>query len=128
MHSLIKIHIFVLNKLNELISETLMSQIGVKAKPKVIDLTRSVGTAEGLVEARINTPSDEKDMYLYYFLCQYKGRTLVFANSKDCIRRLTSIFKLLECCPLPLHADMQQRQRLKNLDRFKGQLPSMNDL
>ncbi|KAK2167677.1 hypothetical protein LSH36_25g03069 [Paralvinella palmiformis] len=100
--------------------EMLMVQIGMKPKPKVIDLTRSAGTAESLTEARINTTVDDKDIYLYYFLYKYPGRTLVFANSKDCIRRLVSIFNLLGCCPLPLHADMHQRQRLKNLDRFKS--------
>lgn len=61
-----------------------------------------------------------QDVYLYYFLKNYPGRTLVFTNSKDCIRRLVSIFTLLQCEPLPLHADMHQRQRLKNLDRFTG--------
>jgi len=66
-----------------------------------------------------------QDIYLYYFLKQYPGRTLVFANSKDCIRRLVSILSLLQCRPLPLHADMHQRQRLKNLDKFTG---NMNDV
>lgn len=61
-----------------------------------------------------------QDLYLYYFLIQYPGRTLVFANSKDCIRRLISIFTLLKTNPLPLHADMHQKQRLKNLEKFTG--------
>ena len=64
--------------------------------------------------------SSLQDMYLYYFLKQYPGRTLVFTNSKDCIRRLVSVFTLLQCNPLPLHADMHQRQRLKNLEKFSG--------
>jgi len=99
----------------------LMTQIGVKERPKVIDLTQKCGTAGALTEARINcSKADEKDLYVYYFLLRYPGRTIVFANSKDCIRRLVSIFTLLECQPLPLHADMHQRQRLRNLDRFKG--------
>ncbi|XP_067677240.1 ATP-dependent RNA helicase DDX24-like [Haliotis asinina] len=100
--------------------ELLMSTIGIKDRPKIIDLTTRTGTAETLTEARINCTVDEKDLYLYYFLKQYPGRTLVFTNSKDCIRRLMSIFTLLKCCPLPLHSDMHQRQRLKNLDRFSA--------
>ena len=101
--------------------DSLMEEIGIQVKPKVIDLTKKgTTTAETLVEARINCSLEEKDIYLYYFLKQYPGRTLVFTNSKDCIRRLVSIFTLLETCPLPLHADMHQKQRLKNLDRFKG--------
>lgn len=68
----------------------------------------------------ISTVDLLQDLYLYYFLIQYPGRTLVFANSKDCIRRLISIFTLLKTNPLPLHADMHQKQRLKNLEKFTG--------
>ncbi|XP_052774075.1 ATP-dependent RNA helicase DDX24-like [Mya arenaria] len=96
----------------------LMRKMGLKPKPKIVDLTRKMGTVETLTEARIHCPKEEKDIYLYYFLRQYPGRTLVFANSKDCIRRLVSVFTILQCRPLPLHADMHQRQRLKNLDKF----------
>ncbi|KAJ8306548.1 hypothetical protein KUTeg_017093 [Tegillarca granosa] len=98
--------------------EMLMKKIGLKDKPKVIDLTKKTGTVETLTEARINCTKEEKDLYLYYFMQQHPGRTLVFANSKDCIRRLVSIFTLLQSNPLPLHADMHQKQRLKNLERF----------
>lgn len=58
-----------------------------------------------------------QDLYLYYFLCRYPGRTLVFSNTVDCVRRLGSLFRLLNFDPWVLHASMQQRQRLKNLDR-----------
>ncbi|XP_063408352.1 ATP-dependent RNA helicase DDX24-like [Mytilus trossulus] len=98
--------------------ESLMERIGLRHKPKVIDLSRKTGTVETLTEARINCTKEEKDLFLYYFLQQFPGRTLVFANSKDCIRRLVSIFTLLQTKPLPLHADMHQKQRLKNLEKF----------
>ena len=45
----------------------------------------------------------------------------VFANSIDCIFRLSALFNLLGCQPLHIHAKMQQRQRLKHLDRFQDQ-------
>ena len=76
------------------------------------------GTAETLVESRIACSLLEKDFYLYYMLTQHPGRTIVFANSIDAVRRLVNLFGYLKCCPLGLHAQMQQRQRLKNLDRF----------
>ena len=57
-------------------------------------------------------------MYLFYFLKQYPGRTIVFCNSINCIRRLISLFTMLRMTPLPLHASMAQRQRLKNVERF----------
>ena len=100
--------------------DELMTRVGVDPKAKVIDLTQKTGTAETLVESRISSSMEDKDLYLYYFLTKYTGRTLVFTNSKDGIRRLVSVLRLLRCKPLVLHADMRQRQRLKNLDRFKA--------
>ncbi|CAL4071272.1 unnamed protein product, partial [Meganyctiphanes norvegica] len=98
--------------------DNLMKIIGVKPKPKIVDVTRKFGTAEALTEARINCSKDEKDYYLYYFLKQYPGRTLVFCNSIDCVRRLQNLFTILRCQPQSLHASMHQKQRLKSLERF----------
>ncbi|KAF3701226.1 ATP-dependent RNA helicase DDX24 [Channa argus] len=98
--------------------EILMEKVGIKSKPKVIDLTRKEATVETLTETQIHCQKEEKDFYLYYFLLQYPGRTMVFANSIDCIKRLNSLLVILDCTPLPLHANMHQKQRLKNLERF----------
>ncbi|NWX15167.1 DDX24 helicase, partial [Aegotheles bennettii] len=98
--------------------ELLMEKVGIKGKPKVIDLTRKEATVETLTETRIHCNTNEKDYYLYYFLLQYPGRTMVFANSIDCVKRLSSLLAILNCDPLPLHANMHQKQRLKNLERF----------
>ncbi|KAG8449087.1 hypothetical protein GDO86_015949 [Hymenochirus boettgeri] len=97
---------------------TLIKKIGMKERSKVIDLTRKQATVETLTETKIHCATDEKDLYLYYFLLQYPGRTMVFANSIDCIKRLCSLLTILDCTPLPLHANMHQKQRLKNLERF----------
>ncbi|NWY09000.1 DDX24 helicase, partial [Aphelocoma coerulescens] len=98
--------------------ELLMEKVGIRGKPKVIDLTRKEATVETLTETRIHCNTNEKDYYLYYFLLQYPGRTMVFANSIDCVKRLSSLLTILNCDPLPLHANMHQKQRLKNLERF----------
>ncbi|KAJ7990735.1 hypothetical protein DPEC_G00290000 [Dallia pectoralis] len=98
--------------------ELLMEKVGIRSKPKVIDLTRKEATVETLTETRIQCEKDEKDFFLYYFLLQYPGRTMVFANSIDCIKRLNSLLVILDRRPLPLHANMHQKQRLKNLERF----------
>ncbi|XP_039643010.1 ATP-dependent RNA helicase DDX24 [Perca fluviatilis] len=98
--------------------EVLMEKVGIKSKPKIIDLTRKEATVETLTETRIHCQKEEKDFYLYYFLLQFPGRTMVFANSIDCIKRLNSLLVILDCTPLPLHANMHQKQRLKNLERF----------
>ncbi|XP_072169926.1 ATP-dependent RNA helicase DDX24-like [Diadema setosum] len=98
--------------------ESVMAKVGIKENALVVDLTKKEGTASTLLESKIVCEVEEKDVYLFYFLRQYPGRTLVFTNSIDCIRRLASILSLLQCRPLPLHSSMHQKQRLKNLERF----------
>ncbi|XP_061551352.1 LOW QUALITY PROTEIN: ATP-dependent RNA helicase DDX24 [Phycodurus eques] len=96
----------------------LMEKVGIKSKPKVIDLTRKQATVATLTETQIHCQKEDKDFFLYYFLLQYPGRTMVFANSIECIKRLSLLLVILDCTPLPLHANMHQKQRLKNLERF----------
>ncbi|TRY76400.1 hypothetical protein TCAL_11782 [Tigriopus californicus] len=96
----------------------LMSLIGVKFRRKVVDLTSKGGPAASIMESRITCAFSEKDIYLCYFLKKHPGRTLVFCNSIDCVRRLVNLFTLLGVEPLGLHAQMHQKQRLKNLERF----------
>jgi len=55
---------------------------------------------------------------LYAFLRCHPGRTLVFLNSVSSVRRLANVFGLLQCTPVALHAQMQQKQRLRSLERF----------
>ncbi|CAG9855924.1 unnamed protein product [Phyllotreta striolata] len=88
--------------------------------PKVVDITEGKGTSETLTESKITCSIEEKDYYLFYFLKMHPGRTVVFCNSIGCVKRLGALLTLLNCNPLPLHASMQQRQRLKNIDRFTG--------
>ncbi|XP_067943558.1 ATP-dependent RNA helicase DDX24-like isoform X2 [Watersipora subatra] len=101
------------SKLDELIDT-----VGILKKPKIIDLTEKTQTASKLVESSIFCTQSDKDLYLYYFLKRHPGRTLIFTNSIDCIRRLLSVFSLVKQTLLPLHASMHQKQRLKNLERF----------
>lgn len=95
----------------------LIEKLGI-SQPKIVDITKKTGTAESLTECRIVCELDQKDFYLYYFLQRHPGRTIVFCNSIDCVKRLAQLFSLLACSPLPLHANMIQKQRLKNLERF----------
>ena len=48
------------------------------------------------------------------------SRTLVFCNSKDCLRRLTNVFKFLGYQTLKLHSDMDQKRRLSSLEKFRS--------
>nr|XP_027234786.1 ATP-dependent RNA helicase DDX24-like [Penaeus vannamei]XP_027234841.1 ATP-dependent RNA helicase DDX24-like [Penaeus vannamei]XP_027234910.1 ATP-dependent RNA helicase DDX24-like [Penaeus vannamei] len=110
----------VVQMTSEIKIENLVRMIGIKKNRKVVDVTRTFGTAESLTEAKIFCDKEEKDYYLYYLLKQYPGRTLVFCNSIDCVRRLNNLFSILQCQPQPLHASMQQKQRLKSLERFSS--------
>ncbi|XP_036333094.1 ATP-dependent RNA helicase DDX24 [Rhagoletis pomonella] len=98
--------------------QSLIEELGI-SQPKIVDITRSQQTAQTLTECRLICPIDQKDYYLYYFVQRHPGRTIVFCNSIDCVKRLATLFGLLECAPLPLHASMVQKQRLKNLERFR---------
>ncbi|QRW19150.1 DEAD/DEAH box helicase [Rhizoctonia solani] len=88
--------------------------------PAIVDLSPEYGKVSTLTESRIECVSGDKDFYLYYFLLRYPGRSLVFVSSIDGIRRLTPIMEQLQLKVFPLHSQLQQRQRLKNLDRFKS--------
>jgi ATP-dependent RNA helicase DDX24/MAK5 len=96
----------------------LIEKIQISKDPKVVDLTTKSFKAETLHETKIFCDKNNKDIYMYYFISKYQGRTLVFANSIDCVRRLTNVFRLLKRDPLHLHANMDQKQRLKNLEKF----------
>ncbi|CAG8730074.1 12946_t:CDS:10, partial [Funneliformis caledonium] len=87
--------------------------------PAFLDITPEEAVAEKLQESKIDCLTKEKDLHTYYFITRYPGRTLIFVNSITAIRRLIPIMKLLNIEVFGLHAQMQQRQRLKNLDRFK---------
>ncbi|KAF9010036.1 P-loop containing nucleoside triphosphate hydrolase protein [Cyathus striatus] len=88
--------------------------------PEVIDLSPTGGAVSTLQESKIECLSADKDVYLYYFLLRYPGRSLVFLSSIDGIRRLMPLVELLNIKAFPLHSQLEQRQRLKNLDRFKN--------
>ncbi|PVU95087.1 hypothetical protein BB561_002062 [Smittium simulii] len=87
--------------------------------PLMIDVTPANAISKKIFETRIDCLKSEKEVYLYFFLTRFIGKSLVFVNSISSIRRLIPILTNLNVEVFPLHAQMQQRQRLKNLDRFK---------
>ncbi|XP_053206339.1 ATP-dependent RNA helicase DDX24-like [Panonychus citri] len=97
--------------------------IGMKNHKIIVDLTAGgVGTPsrEQLSIFKIECLKEEKDLYLYYFLLAHPGRSIVFCNSKDCLRRLQHLLTILDQKPIPLHAAMEQKRRLSNLERFSA--------
>jgi len=99
--------------------------VGFQRPRKVIDLTTKKVMVSTLDEAVIHCLTEEKEYYLYYFAQKHPGRTLVFCNSISCIRRLVPILAMLNVPVWGLHASMQQRQRLKNLERFRNSKESL---
>lgn len=112
-----------------------MNAIKFQRKIEFIDLTKEEVTAHQLVESKIECVAEDKvhnnntgythwqwmqEYYVYYFLQRYQGRTIIFVNAISCIHRLVSLLGLLQLPVCSLHSNMQQKQRLKNLERFQA--------
>lgn len=90
--------------------------------PKVIDLTEETQgkMPATLTEYAARCKNEEKDLYMYYFLQQKKGESIIiFCNAITATRRLNSLLDFLKIKNFVLHSKMQQKQRIKNLERFK---------
>ncbi|VVC39390.1 RNA helicase, DEAD-box type, Q motif,Helicase, C-terminal,ATP-dependent RNA helicase DEAD-box, conserved [Cinara cedri] len=99
--------------------KSLIQLIGMK-NPHVVNLTTANCVTSTVKEMQIFCSVKEKDAYLFYFLKRNPGRSLVFCNSISCVKRLASILNILKLTPLPIHSNMIQKQRLKNLDKFRA--------
>jgi ATP-dependent RNA helicase DDX24/MAK5 len=73
------------------------------------------------VQAQLSCTPDEKDAFLLLLLRTRlaHGRTILFANAITALQRLKSLLALLEVPALVLLGGMQQRARLKALERFR---------
>ncbi|PRP88927.1 hypothetical protein PROFUN_00395 [Planoprotostelium fungivorum] len=105
--------------------DTLLARLSFQRPIKIINLLSRGVVASSITEYKIECMIEEKDVYLYYFLSTHKGRTLVFVNSIVNIHKLVSILAHLGTKVLPLHANMQQKQRLRNLERFTAEAESV---
>jgi len=59
-------------------------------------------------------------LLLLLLLAAVGCRCQVFVNAVSAVRRLAALLQLLQLPATALHAQQQQRQRLKALDRFKS--------
>ncbi|KAF7827946.1 DEAD-box ATP-dependent RNA helicase 13 [Senna tora] len=100
--------------------ETLSERAGMRANAAVIDLTSATILASKLEESFIECKEEDKDAYLYYILTVHgQGRTIVFCTSIAALRHISSLLRILGINAWTLHAQMQQRARLKAIDRFR---------
>ncbi|KPI88452.1 Atp-dependent RNA helicase-like protein [Leptomonas seymouri] len=98
-----------------------LQQLEIKpSNAQVFSLAESANVANRINETYLRCPENSKDLYLYYFLKTYHDdRTIVFVNAISMLRRLVKLLEVLGIAVVGLHASMQQRQRLKFIDKFK---------
>ncbi|KAK9484564.1 P-loop containing nucleoside triphosphate hydrolase protein [Lipomyces starkeyi] len=87
--------------------------------PQYVDVNPDEAVKREVVEGIIMCDALEKDVYLYYFLLKYPGRTIVFVNSVDTVKRIARFLQELTIPTLPFHSHMIQKQRLRTVERFK---------
>ncbi|GER55891.1 DEAD-box ATP-dependent RNA helicase [Striga asiatica] len=101
--------------------ETLSERAGMRPDTAIVDLTNASILAKKLVESIIECREEEKDAHLYYLLSVHgQGRTIVFCTSIAALRRISSLLRILKINVWTLHSEMQQRARLKSVDRFRA--------
>ncbi|TPP42003.1 DEAD/DEAH box helicase family protein [Leishmania donovani] len=98
-----------------------LQQLEIKlSNAQVFSLAESANVAARVNETYLRCPDNSKDLYLYYFLKTYHDdRAIVFVNAISMLRRLVKLLEVLGIAVAGLHASMQQRQRLKFIDKFK---------
>ena len=99
---------------------SIMQKIKFRKELKTFDLTSAQRTATSLQESVLHCSEESRLEFLYYILATTEGRTLVFCNTISLIRTLQSILSHLGLPVSAIHAQQQQRQRLKALDGFKS--------
>ncbi|KAF2760423.1 DEAD-domain-containing protein [Pseudovirgaria hyperparasitica] len=88
-------------------------------KPKFVDVNPVHQMAAKLREGMVECGATEKDLYLYALLLYHpQKRTLVFTNSISAVRRVTPLLQNLNLPALALHSGMEQKARLRSIERF----------
>ncbi|KAH9681525.1 DEAD-box ATP-dependent RNA helicase 13 [Citrus sinensis] len=85
-----------------------------KKGKKIKTVEESVAVSNGPDDAEEHCKEEDKDAYLYYILSVHgQGRAIVFCTSIAALRHIASLLKILGIDVWTLHAQMQQRARLK---------------
>lgn len=91
-------------------------------KPMFIDVDPTSHLAPNIRSSLLEIPTaSEKDLYLYtlLLLSGKNKRVLIFTNSVSSIRHLTSLLGLLALPAQGLHSNMEQKARLRTVERFR---------
>jgi ATP-dependent RNA helicase DDX24/MAK5 len=87
--------------------------------PTFVDANPAEVVARQVLESIVECGAMEKDQYLYYFLLTYPGKSIIFVNSIDSVKRLTPMLQNLELPAVQLHSNMIQKARMRSLERFR---------
>ncbi len=101
-------------------TESGVSAASEAAARQVAEAGASVTLPPGLSLRRMLCLSKDRDERLYWVLSLVTGRAIVFVNSIRAVAEVTNILTALGLSVEPVHAKMQQRQRLTHLDRFRA--------
>lgn len=99
----------------------LMKKIQFKSKPVIIDTNPEHKVTSQVKESLIECLPMERDLYVYYFIMMYPGTTLVFCNAIDSVKKLNAFLNNLKISSFQIHSSMAQKNRLRNLEKFKEQ-------
>lgn len=102
----------------QLVLQHIMQKIHMKSKPLIIDTNPNQKVSSQIKESLIECSPLERDLYCYYFVTIYPGKTLIFCNAIDSVKKLHAYLKNLDISVSLLHSSMTQKNRLKNLERF----------
>lgn len=106
---------------NEEALVTLQKKLQFKdPNPVFVDANPTEAVASKVHECIIECGNMEKDLYLYYFALMYPGRTIVFVNSIDAVKRLAPLLQELSIPAFAIHSNMVQKQRMRSLERFRA--------
>ena len=108
----------------------LLQKLNFRDTPKFVDVNPDTQMANNLTEALLEVSDTNKDLYLYALLILFQPlasiRALVFVNSISAVRRIVPFLQLLNFEAFPLHSHMEQKARLKSVERFThGQSPQI---
>lgn len=103
----------------EIVLKHLMTKIHFKSKPTIVDTNPDQKVSSQIKEALIECAPLERDLFVYYFLCMYPGTTLVFCNAIESVKKLHAYLNQLKISAFQIHSSMTQKNRLKNLEKFK---------
>eukprot|EP01138_Halocafeteria_seosinensis_P010186 gb/GECG01010403.1/.p1 GENE.gb/GECG01010403.1/~~gb/GECG01010403.1/.p1 ORF type:complete len:882 (+),score=149.46 gb/GECG01010403.1/:1-2646(+) len=81
---------------------------------------KRVNLPAGLSLGKVACEQNAKNESLYHFLLFHRGKALIFVNTINSLRKVSTLLSVLKLKVYSLHAQMQQKQRLKNVDGFNS--------